>query len=63
MQRRQHPRIAVIGSGFGGIYNSCYDVSALSTWVRQGWAPRNTHLGTAAHDGTFIGALPPVGTN
>jgi hypothetical protein len=48
-------------SGFGGIYNSCYNIPALSTWVRQGWAPRNTHLMGAAHDGTFIGALPPVG--
>jgi hypothetical protein len=50
-------------SGFGGIYNTCYNVLALSTWVRQGWAPRNTRLRGAAHDGTFIGALPPVGGN
>ena len=48
-------------SGFGGIYNNCYDISPLLMWLRQGWAPRNARLNGAAHDGTYIGAVPPTG--
>jgi hypothetical protein len=49
-------------SGFGGIYNNCYNIPSLANWVRQGWAPRNLHIQHAAHDGSYIGAVPPVGT-
>jgi hypothetical protein len=48
-------------SGFGGIYNSCYNIPSLWSWIRQGWAPKNKHLMGAAHDGTYVGAVPPVG--
>jgi len=50
-------------SGFGGIYNNCYNVASLWSWIRQGWAPRNHLLIGAGHDGTYIGAVPPVGVN
>ncbi len=49
-------------SGFGGIYNRCYNIPSLWTWIRQGWAPRNKRLNGAAHDGTFIGAVAPIGS-
>jgi len=48
-------------SGFGGILNSCYSIPALWRWVRLGWAPLNTQLIGAGHDGTWIGAVAPVG--
>lgn len=48
-------------SGFGGIYNSCYSIPALWKWIRLGWAPLNSQLDHAAHDGTYIGAVQPIG--
>jgi hypothetical protein len=48
-------------SGFGGIYNTCYSIPALWSWIRLGWAPVNSQLSHAAHDGTYIGAVQPIG--
>jgi len=50
-------------SGFGGIYNSCYSIPALWRWIRLGWAPINSQLDHAAHDGTYIGAEQPIESN
>jgi hypothetical protein len=48
-------------SGFGGIMNSCYSIPAMWSWIRRGWAPLNLALVNAAHDGTYIGAVQPIG--
>ena len=48
-------------SGFGGIMNQCYSIPALWGWIRRGWAPRNLQLVGAGHDGSYIGAVQPVG--
>jgi hypothetical protein len=50
-------------SGFGGVMNSCYSIPSLWRWLRLGWAPLNTQLIGAAHDGTWIGAVAPIGNN
>jgi len=48
-------------SGFGGIMNPCYSIPALWSWIRRGWAPLNLALMNAGHDGTYIGAVQPIG--
>jgi len=50
-------------SGFGGIFNSCYSIPALWSWIRLGFAPLNMQLIGAGHDGTWIGAVAPVGNH
>ena len=50
-------------SGFGGSLNGCYSIPALWRWIRLGWAPLNTSLIGAGHDGTWIGAVAPVGNH
>jgi hypothetical protein len=47
-------------SGFG-TFNSCYSIPGLWTWMRLGWAPLNDQLVGAGHDGTYIGAVQPIG--
>lgn len=42
-------------------YDSDYDIKALITYVRQGFAPNNTSLRGTAHDGGDIGAVAVVG--
>jgi hypothetical protein len=39
-------------------YDSRYTTAALIAWVRAGFAPTDTALKGAAHDGTDIGAIP-----
>lgn len=45
-------------------YNSAYDWYATGTgfydWVRAGFAPGAAAYATGAHDGSYIGAVPPV---
>jgi hypothetical protein len=41
-------------------WNSCYDISKLMKWVRQGFAPQNASYATAGHDGGRIGAVDPI---
>lgn len=41
-------------------WNSCYDITKLLNWVRQGFAPQNVAFATAGHDGGRIGAVQPV---
>jgi hypothetical protein len=48
-------------SGFGGIMNSCYSIPALWSWMRLGFAPLNYTLIGTGHDGTYVGAVAPVG--
>jgi hypothetical protein len=50
-------------SGFGGMLNPCYSIPSLWRWIRLGWAPLNTQLIGAGHDGTWIGAVAPVGNH
>ena len=40
-------------------WNSCYTISSLINWVKQGFAPRNLKYATSGHDGGRIGAVPP----
>jgi hypothetical protein len=48
-------------SGFGGSYNSAYNIPALLTYMQGGFAPTNLTLRGAGHDGADIGAIPVVG--
>lgn len=41
-------------------YNSRFNIADGYNWVRQGFAPRNLTTATAASDGTYVGAVPPV---
>jgi len=50
-------------SGFGGSVNPCYSIPALWSWIRRGWAPRNLALAGAGHDGSYIGAVQPIGAH
>lgn len=43
-------------------YNPAYNLVDLLAWVRAGFAPQNQALATAAHDGTFIGAVAVAST-
>lgn len=44
-------------SGFGGSYNSDYNIPDLMTYVLAGFSPTNSALAGAASDGTDIGAV------
>lgn len=47
-------------NGFGGTYDSRYNVQAMLTWLRTGFVPRNLFLKGHAHDGSDIGAMPVI---
>ena len=48
-------------SGFSGAYDQCYSIPGLWRWLRLGWAPLNLQLVGAGHDGSYIGAVKPIG--
>lgn len=41
-------------------YNSRFNIADGYNWVRQGFAPTNIVTATAASDGTYVGAVPPI---
>jgi hypothetical protein len=47
-------------NGFGGSYDSRYNIQAMLTWLRAGYSPTNLFLKGKAHDGKDIGAMPVI---
>jgi hypothetical protein len=47
-------------NGFGGTYDSRYNIPSMLGYLRTGFIPKSLFLKGKAHDGTDIGAMPVV---